>query len=172
MKIILKPTGPIQRGLLEDLKTKLNVIFGLATEVGPVVQDLETAFDKRRGQYVSWVLLKLIEPEAGRDKTLGITDVDLYARDLNYVFGQADPTAQVAVISLARLKPEFEGGQPDDLLLRERVLKEAVHELGHTFGLKHCEDQHCVMHFSNSLVDTDRKGAIFCPKCRPQLRLM
>jgi archaemetzincin len=172
MKIILKPMGGIQRGLLEDLKTKLNVIFGLAVEIGSMVEEVESALDKKRGQYVSWVLLKLIEPEARSDKLLGVIDVDLYTRDLNYVFGQADPTAQVAVISLARLRPEFEGGQPDDLLLRERVLKEAVHELGHTFGLKHCEDQHCVMHFSNSLVDTDRKGAIFCPKCRPQLRLM
>jgi archaemetzincin len=172
LKIILKPIGNIQRGVLEDLKTKLNVIFGIPAEVGTVVEGVESALDKKRGQYVSWVLLKLIEPEAGSDKILGVTDVDLYARDLKYVFGQADPAVQVAVISLARLRPEFEGGQPDDLLFRERVLKEAVHELGHTFGLKHCEEQHCVMHFSNSLVDTDRKGAIFCPKCRPQLRLM
>jgi len=41
-----------------------------------------------------------------------------------------------------------------------------VHELGHTYGLGHCPDTHCVMHFSNSLRDTDIKSATFCPACQ------
>jgi len=50
-----------------------------------------------------------------------------------------------------------------------RAVKEAVHELGHTFGLDHCSDPRCVMHFSNMLADTDRKGREFCPSCRARL---
>jgi archaemetzincin len=41
-----------------------------------------------------------------------------------------------------------------------------VHELGHVFGLEHCPDPECVMHFSNSLLDTDRKSTSFCSQCR------
>jgi predicted Zn-dependent protease len=62
-----------------------------------------------------------------------------------------------AVISIARLK---------GALLEERTIKEAVHELGHVFLLRHCPTPECVMHFSNSLQDTDYKSKEFCPECR------
>jgi archaemetzincin len=58
----------------------------------------------------------------------------------------------------------------DAFIFRERAVKEAVHELGHTFGLGHCPDSSCVMHFSNCLDDTDRKGKEYCPECRAKLR--
>ncbi len=91
--------------------------------------------------------------------------MDLYTRGLNFVFGQARLGGREAVISLARLHQSFYGLPEDEELLLERSLKEAVHELGHTWGLAHCPDHLCVMHFSNSLRDTDVKTARFCSKC-------
>ena len=55
-----------------------------------------------------------------------------------------------------------------EMLLKQ--VKEAVHELGHTRGLGHCADPRCVMAFSNSLADTDRKGKEFCARCTYKLR--
>ena len=69
------------------------------------------------------------------------------------------------MISLARLRPEFYGSPPDDTLFLQRAVKEAVHELGHTYGLGHCRDPRCVMFFSNTLHDTDVKGPGFCAAC-------
>jgi archaemetzincin len=97
---------------------------------------------------------------AGR--VLAITGVDLYMPGLNFVFGSAGGRA--AVVSIRRLR-----SGADAALLEQRLLKEAWHELGHTFGLGHCEDPHCVMSFSNSLADTDRKSSQFCNACQAKL---
>ncbi|MGB9842483.1 MAG: matrixin family metalloprotease, partial [Candidatus Bathyarchaeales archaeon] len=79
--------------------------------------------------------------------------------------GEALCPGKAAIISLWRLKPEFYGDTPDMTLFSARVLKEAVHELGHTLGLRHCSRGSCVMYFSNSIIDTDRKQSLFCDQC-------
>jgi predicted Zn-dependent protease len=97
---------------------------------------------------------------------LGICNFDAYSSGLNFVFGQASLTGGVAAIYLPRLRQEFYGLGADKSIFIERVLKEATHEVGHTFGLNHCPKRSCVMHFSNSLADTDRKAKDFCNVCR------
>lgn len=105
------------------------------------------------------------------EKALLIADVDLYAEGLNFVFGEAEIEGSLAIISLVRLRESFYGRSEKRDLFESRVKKEAVHELGHVFGLKHCSSPQCVMFFSNSLSDTDRKGWAFCPRCQLLLKL-
>ncbi len=104
-------------------------------------------------------------------KVLGICDVDLYSSGLNFVFGQAEMGDRDCVVSLFRLNPKFYGQKFNEQIFYSRILKEAVHELGHTFRLHHCPDAKCVMHFSNSLEDTDYKENEFCEKCKGKLNL-
>ena len=122
------------------------------------------AFEPRRQQYRADDLLKVARNEPG-DRVLVVTDHDLYADDLNFVFGLADSLGRCAVISLFRLRLGA-----DEESLRRRAVKEAVHELGHTFGLSHCANPRCVMRFSNSLGDTDRKGSEWCELCKQELQ--
>jgi len=105
----------------------------------------------------------------GDEFILGVTGVDLTAPGLNFVFGLADHRNRAAIISLARLYPEFYGQPRDPGRFKARAITEAVHELGHLLGLGHCLDPACVMAFSNSLADTDRKGPEFCRACRGRL---
>ena len=98
-------------------------------------------------------------------KILVIFDADAYSYGLNFVFGEAIGNGAIAIIYLPRIKQEFYGLKPNEQLFYERLVKESVHELGHTIGLPHCHNTRCVMHFSNSLYDTDFKERSFCDRC-------
>jgi len=172
MKIALVPFGQVEQKFLDYLKEELGKTFGKeCIQLAPLPIPTQ-AFNPVRRQYLSDLFLRelgKIKAE-GVEKILGITEVDLYTQGLNFVFGQASLGGREAVISLARLHQSFYGLPEDEGLLLERTLKEAVHELGHTWGLTHCPDRSCVMHFSNSLRDTDIKKAEFCPRCLSALK--
>ena len=171
MKIALKPLGGVDSGVLDGLGERVGLVFGCPVVVKTGLKDLSTAYRQSRKQYLAPELLEaLVAPGRERDeRVVGLTEVDLYAGGLNFVFGQADIVNQTAVVSLCRLRQEYYGSPPDEELFLERATKEIVHEIGHTFSLGHCPDPKCVMHFSNCLADTDYKKAGFCGKCRPKI---
>jgi archaemetzincin len=170
MNIDLVPVGDTDPGVLRELKGGLKTIFGCPVQIGDTIPIPGQAFDPARNQYLSDALIDSLRQHKNKSAhLLGITEVNIYTRGLNFVFGQADSTGRVAVISLYQLRGENYGLPGDKSILVERSLKEAVHELGHTLGLEHCRDGSCVMHFSNSLIDTDVKGSFFCSRCQPKL---
>jgi archaemetzincin len=136
------------------------------------------SFNEQRNQLNSdkllrWLATTIMNNTKSYDSTkiiLGICNFDAYSSGLNFVFGQASLSGGVAVIYLPRLRQEFYGLGADTSIFIERVLKEATHELGHALGLNHCPKRSCVMYFSNSLIDTDRKGKDFCNMCSNKLR--
>jgi archaemetzincin len=168
--IYLVPVGNVESESLQFLTEQLKTKFGRCI-LKENIEIPQSAFNPKRGQYLSTAILsKLEQINVPKDsKILGVTNVDLYVSNLNFVFGEASLAGKTAVISLARLKSEFYGSPPNESLFRQRMVKEAVHELGHTFGLGHCPDKRCVMHFSNSLRDTDIKSDQFCQNCLKKL---
>ena len=156
---------------MEELKDKVGGIFHCPVEIKAGFSDLYQAYNPEREQYLSSKLLASLKKSEREERVVGIADVDLYVPRLNYVFGEADTFSGTAIVSLYRLRQEYYGLAPDEALFLERATKEIVHELGHTFGLRHCPNNKCVMHFSNSLADTDLKEAHFCNKCRPKIIL-
>ena len=124
------------------------------------------AYHPSRLQYEGDQLLELLARTPLKSRSvLGIIDADCFTPGLNFVFGQALYQGRESFIALARLRQGFYGLSENDELFERRILKEAVHELGHTWGLAHCEDTGCVMHFSNGLHDTDVKSDRFCNHC-------
>ena len=131
-------------------------------------------FNNSKNQWNSENILEWISRKAlpnSDTKILAICDFDAYSNGLNFVFGEAQMGGRVGAIYLSRLRQEFYGHIPDSDLFQQRIIKETVHELGHLFRLSHCERRNCVMHFSNSLKDTDFKDCNFCDRCTALLEL-
>ncbi len=168
----IEKDDPADIDLLEYIKENLEKSFNLPCEIADTVVEVPvSAYNPQREQYEGEIFLKIIRDYSRQKKriTLGVTKVDLYTDALNFIFGLAQCPGNSAIISLCRLYPSFYFLSHDEDLLRKRTLTEAVHELGHCMGLKHCKLRRCVMAFSNSIGDTDYKQPDFCDNCRKKL---
>ena len=129
--------------------------------VEPLELDPAFAYDASRGQYYSTKILERLP----RGK-VAVTSHDLFIPILEFVFGEAEIGGGRAVVSTHRLRQEFYGLPADPELARQRLLKESVHELGHTLGLTHCENYECVMAPSHAVEWIDLKSSHVCWHCR------
>jgi archaemetzincin len=161
IELQILPIGEIDDTSLRILVARIGQIYYYVELLKPIKQ-IESAYNGNRNQYLSDEFLSRVKQLPG-DHILGVTNVDLYTPELNFVFGQAQLPGKAAVISLARLRDDKHE------LYYDRMIKEAVHEIGHTLGLRHCPDVFCVMHFSNSLKETDIKGDYYCQKCEKEI---
>ena len=170
-RIGILPIGQVDSEILSRVQESLSTIFTEAkvTMTAETLSIPSETFSRTRKQYRSDVMLAAIriygEKQKDFERVLGVADVDIFIPRLNFIFGQAECPGKAAIISLFRLRPEFYGKPPNSQVVIDRGTKEAVHEIGHTLGLMHCENPYCAMYFSNSIFETDRKQSLFCNKC-------
>jgi archaemetzincin len=164
---LVTANGSLGFDRLEHLAATLARTFRTPCQIRPEQFDISFAFDDRRRQYYSTAILQRLERDADpHARILGVTACDLFVPVLTFVFGEAQLDGNCAVVSAARLGDEFYGLPSSEPLLRERLVKEAAHEVGHTFGLRHCNDWRCVMASSHGVERLDVKTAEFCKVCR------
>ncbi len=181
--IYLQKIGELEQTILDKLKKNLEKSFKdfkISVEIVPEELPLkQSEYDAWRRQYDASKILDRITKKVQNKlhfRTLGVIDKDIFSRHLNFVFGLASsPKIWIfklpvtALISVIRLREKFYERPEDKKLFDLRTLKEAIHELGHTFNLAHC-DKYCIMRFSNSLTDTDEKPKEFCESCSIKLK--
>ena len=182
-RISLLKIGQVEQSILDKLKKKLEITFEEFNVSVDSLQEIipleKTEYNKKRGQYNALKLLNKINlfiQEKPFFRSLGIIDYDIYSKSYYFLLGRAtepkkdNPWYPVgALISLTRLRENFYSRPEDNALFEQRILKEAIHELGHTFGLSHCYKD-CIMQFSYSITDTDNKPSTFCNFCLKNLR--
>jgi len=169
MKLLqLLPIGNVDGGLLQELRPAVEEILGVPCRVLPLRLDPEFAFHRERQQYHSSEILQHMRGLVAGDtwRVLGVAAIDLYIPILTFVFGEAQVGGPCAVVSSHRLRQEFYGLPPDPEIFRQRLLKEAVHEVGHTLNLTHCDDYRCVMASSHAVEWIDLKESALCEICR------
>jgi archaemetzincin len=159
--------GPVEDDVVEFLDGFLRRTFGYETRRMASLPNPDFARDPRRAQYDSTRILREALNQASVDaiQVLAVTGVDLFIPMLSFVYGQAQLKGRGALLSLARLRQEFYGLPPDRPLLYSRAAKEALHELGHSFGLVHCPVPSCAMSLSSNILQIDAKNSEYCPGC-------
>ena len=180
--IYLQKIGEVDKFTLKKLKKDLKWAFKELIDSVEILPDAlplaDSDYDLLRRQYNASSILNKLKKQIYKKqyfRTLGVIDNDIFSGFLNFVFGvaklprnQSKKFSGVALISITRLRERFYRRSENKALFELRVLKEAVHELGHTFGLAHCGND-CIMHFSNCLADTDEKPAKYCQSCSEKL---
>jgi archaemetzincin len=158
---------------LEKLERFIFNTFHLRTKRREFKINLKDAFDPSRVQYNSSLILRQLikKPPLDAEKILGVLDVDIFIPILTFVFGEAQLKGIGAVVSNHRLHNRFYGLAENREVTTDRLLKEAVHELGHTFGLIHCSQPKCVMNSSTYVENIDQKSAELCPLCQKGIQV-
>jgi archaemetzincin len=168
--ILISPIGEVGAALIEAVAGEIERVFGFPTEIEFVLQDLSFALDTNRNQYHSTAILEQLAARipAQAVRVLAIAQVDLFIPILTHVYGEAQLGGAACIVSTFRLNKGRSGMDisPNHI---ERVVKEAVHEMGHTFKLRHCPEHACIMHYCRNEEDVDRKSDQLCRYCKVML---
>ena len=169
--VTLVPMGRVPAELLQWLREELAKVVREPVSVGRPVALPPDAFQPLRGQYLGESILAALRklPLPAGAQAVALVDADCYTPGRDFVYGLAAKGGRAALVALPRLRPSYYGEPADSAKYAMRVLKEIVHELGHTWNLVHCTDLRCVMHSSGSLEDADSKGVGFCVHCQKRL---
>jgi len=169
MHVDIVPVGDLPAAVKREASSGLRSVYDCEVTIHDSQPVPDGAYDPAREQYRAEEFIELASRVGDGEKNIAITDDDLYYRRRNYVFGLAYLSGNGSVISTYRLQTSSDGGisnKPSGEIFSDRVRKEVVHEIGHTFGLEHCDNSRCVMNFSPTVREVDVKEENLCGSCQ------
>jgi archaemetzincin len=168
--ILISPVGELSAELIDAVAAEIERVFGYSTAINSILQDLSFALDQNRNQHHSTTILEQLAANAPSQviKVIAIAQVDLFIPILTHVYGEAQLGGTACVVSTFRLNEGRSGLNVSPKYI-DRIVKEAIHELGHTFNLRHCPEDTCIMHYCRNEEDVDRKSDELCRYCKVML---
>lgn len=145
----------------------LQAVMGIRVDLLKPHRAPREAFLEHRGQYDAGRVIRHLSLTASPRcrRLLALTMVDLCSPILTYVYGEAELGGRVAVVSGFRLRRDGDGTEVPAGRYYERLIKVALHEVGHTFSLYHCDAPRCLMQFSPGMTELDALEVRFCDRC-------
>ncbi|MDY7081661.1 MAG: archaemetzincin family Zn-dependent metalloprotease [Halobacteria archaeon] len=170
MRIDVVPVGDLDSDVLDTSSEVLEEKYDADVVVRSSTPVPKDAYDDRTQQYNAERFIEMATTIGRGDKNMAVTPVDIFYRQRNYVFGLAYLDGKGCVVSTHRLRMSSDGGsiENEKETVLDRVRKEVVHEIGHTLGLQHCDNDMCVMSFSPTVSEVDTKFERTCPRCNPE----
>ena len=164
--ILISPIRIYNEELLKEISDAVHRSFGYPVSISSIIDDISFAYYPGRSQYNSTAIIEKISELSppGVLKVIAVTRVDLFIPIFTYVYGEAQLGGSACIVSSHRLE-DSPGISYESKNVRKRIAKEAIHELGHTFKIRHCKDPRCIMHFCRSLEDVDMKSERMCRYC-------
>src|SRR5512140_794150 len=145
--VALQPLGAVDPVVLTTVADHVRALLSTEVAILPPQSLPDSAYYAPRHRYRGDDLLAFLDraTPAGYSRVIGITDRDISVTNGRVydwgVFGVAHLSGRPGVVSTFRLG----AGSTPLPVLRDRLEKVVVHELGHTFGLPHCTAAGCVM---------------------------
>lgn len=164
--------GEINLELLNRLTACLEERFLFGFTIEAPLPLSAAAYNISKKQYFAPTILKKVKisPNSKLHFAVGLTPVDLYGTDMNFMYGAANRTERIAIVSTHRLRPEYYGNPVSPDIFFGRLLKEITQQLVHCMGGKNCYSRTCVLHSTKNVYEIDSKDSLFCYDCERKIR--
>ena len=163
-EFVLIPLHFNHQPILDSLKKSVAAFTNSNVSIVKQKIDFQSCYDDNRAQYDAVKIIQQFEKPSA-PFTIVLTSVDLFIPIFTFVFGLAKLNGKVGIVSSHRLENRFYGLPKNPARLKERILKEIIHEMGHLKGLRHCPQFKCVMASSTAADELDIKDHFFCDLC-------
>lgn len=165
--IFIQPLGEVEKIHIETIKSSLESFYGFPCVVKPKVDFTRDLLSPSKTRYEGG---KILDRFRSKENILVITEKDITTQKGNNpewgIFGLGYRPGSVCVVSTFRLKRNATAE-----LLKERIVKVALHEVGHNLGLDHCpHDLSCLMNDARgTITQVDNEKISLCIKCKKQI---